>query len=131
MITILVLDDSLNWRENAERILKKNPSFKAICPSDVVSGINNDLNAYMAKVIEDDKPDVILTDIMFGHTPKLMDAGFKIARFMKQYYPSIPVIGMSSGFVSEEDTQACGMSRFVFKAHLETLIPLINELVGA
>ena len=127
---ILILDDDPYYQGAANSIIKSDDEFEAICPNcfEVVSGINDDLGAYLTKIIEDKKPDVILTDIMYGCSPKLMHAGLEVAKFVKEHYPNIPVIGMSSGGCSQSRIQSSGIFKLLHKMWIsKELIPTIKE----
>ena len=70
------------------------PLFTCICPkpSEIVAGIKNNMGEYLKTLIEERKPDVILTGMMYGTSQELLYAGWRISRFVREKYKDIPVM---------------------------------------
>ena len=129
---VLILDDDPRYQNKASLIISG--QYEAICPkcSEVVAGINDNLGEYLMNIIKNENPNVILTDITYGYSPKLMYAGLEISRFIKENYPGIPVIGMTNGFCQQEEIKTSGMFRLIAKTWLKTgLLSAIQECLDS
>jgi len=80
---ILIIDDDQDFIESTKTILEDN-GFKVYSVDEVEEGIN---------LIQQVEPDIILLDIMF---PEKKTLGFEATNTIKNKYPQIPIITMSS-----------------------------------
>ena len=82
---IVVADDSLLIREGVQRILEAEPRLELV-------GMYADLDTLLAAV-EDDRPDVVLTDLRMPPTQR--DEGIAIADALRRAHPEVGVIVLS------------------------------------
>jgi len=66
MKKVLILDDDSYYQLAAKAAI--DGAFEAVCPNcfEIVNEIKNDLGKYLTKIISEEKPCVIVTDIMYG-----------------------------------------------------------------
>jgi DNA-binding NarL/FixJ family response regulator len=84
-VRIVVADDSLLIREGVQRILEAEPRLELV-------GMYADLDTLLAAV-EDDRPDVVLTDLRMPPTQR--DEGIAIADALRRAHPEVGVIVLS------------------------------------
>jgi PAS domain S-box-containing protein len=119
MINILIVDDSLLFRERIKALL-------STCPQIVVVGEVQDGQAAMKKAKEL-KPDVVLMDVKMGGISGLTATGL-----LKSDLPGIQIIILSLYDLEayREAAQAVGASAYVPKKHLvDELLPAIQRAV--
>lgn len=106
MTTILVVDDSAMDRRVAGGLLEKEPDYQVLYAED---------GAEALKSVEDNLPDVVVTDMVMPHLD-----GLRLIEAMKRDFPLIPVIIMTAVGTEETAVQALkrGAASYVTKRRL-------------
>lgn len=106
MTTILVVDDSAMDRRVAGGLLEKDPDCQVLFAEDGAAAL---------KSVEENLPDVVVTDMVMPHLD-----GLQLVEAMKRDFPLIPVIIMTAVGTEETAVQALkrGAASYVTKRRL-------------
>ena len=120
MTSILVVDDSALDRRIAGGLLEQEPDCQVIYADDGALGL---------KSVEDNLPDVVITDMVMPHLD-----GLQLVEAMKRDFPLIPVIIMTAVGTEETAVQALqrGAASYVTKRRLaQDLLETVRMVLQA
>jgi DNA-binding NarL/FixJ family response regulator len=126
-VRIVIAEDSMLVREGVQRILEGDPRVELV-------GVYSDRETLLAAV-EDDRPDVVLTDLRMP--PTQTDEGIAIAHALRETHPEVGVIVLSQyadpGYVMALLEGGSARRGYLLKDRLadrRRLIDAIDEVAG-